>query len=249
MNATQAPREDGGHHPLWPPVVALLLATLLVAAADAVTAPWGLGLPLGPVSYLAVGVTTYLLLALVVLGTLRVGHLGRGYLDVRWPTRRDWGYLVGGFVGLFAVAVAAETAVRAVGLPVAQLQVTEYVVAGRLADQPWVLLAMIPIMLLLVGPVEELLFRNLLQKSLYGRLSSAGAVVLASVIFALWHVPALYGASATAVVVALGLITLTGLILGWLYLRTRSVVVPAAVHGLLNAVGLAFLYLSLSAPS
>ncbi|MFC7227291.1 CPBP family intramembrane metalloprotease [Salinirubellus salinus] len=237
----------GGHHSPWPLVGALSLATLVVTAGNAITAPWGLGLTPGPVGYLAVGVTTYLLLALVVFVTLRARDVGRASLDARWPTRRDWGYIVGGFVGLFAVSIAAETAVRTLGLPVAQLQMTEYVVTGPLAGQAWVVLALIPVTLLLIGPVEELLFRNLLQKTLYEWLSPTGAIVLASVVFALWHLPALYGASATAVGVTLGLVTLNGLVLGWLYLRTRSVVVPAAVHGLSNAVGVAFLYLSLSA--
>ncbi|MFP4627658.1 MAG: CPBP family intramembrane glutamic endopeptidase, partial [Halobacteriales archaeon] len=165
-----------------------------------------------------------------------------GFLDVRWPSLREVGWVVAGAIGLLAILIAAGEALTLLDVPQPEHGVVE-VAEGN----PDVLLVLIPASLLVIGPGEELLFRNIVQKSLYDRFTTMGAIVVASVIFGLAHFLA-YGASADTAGV-LAIITLLSLLLGAIYARTGNVVVPAVIHGIYNAVLFASLYVELTADS
>lgn len=80
----------------------------------------------------------------------------------------------------------------------------------------------------LLGPLlEELLFRGFLQSALTRVAGARGALVISSALFA-----ALHGVAGLPVLFALSLF------LGWLQLRTRSLLVPWSAHALHNAVQL-----------
>lgn len=81
--------------------------------------------------------------------------------------------------------------------------------------------------------LEEFLFRGFLQPLLVQNFREAGGIVLTSLVFAVIH-----GWVAFLPVFCLSLL------LGALYLRTRSLVAVAAVHGLHNGLVLAFFLLS-----
>ncbi|MFB6135497.1 MAG: lysostaphin resistance A-like protein [Halobacteriaceae archaeon] len=184
------------------------------------------------------------------LGTASVAYLylrwsgrGLGFVDVGVPGRRDVAVGVAGVVVLFAVLGLLEVALGAFGV-----QTTQHAIAERANGNPAILLALVPLSWLLVGPGEELLYRNVVQKSLYGPFSRRTAVLLASAVFAVVHVPAYYrpGASTVSFGVTILVVCLLSVVLGVVYDRTRNVAVSAAVHGTYDAVQFALLYATLT---
>jgi membrane protease YdiL (CAAX protease family) len=81
----------------------------------------------------------------------------------------------------------------------------------------------------LAGLGEEALFRGVLQTWLAQHLGTGAGWVLASVAFGLAHY-----INRTYAIIA----TLIGLYLGWLYLATGNLLVPAIAHGLYDFVAL-----------
>jgi membrane protease YdiL (CAAX protease family) len=148
---------------------------------------------------------------------------------LRRPTLRDAGYAVAGLVALLGAATAVGQVLSALGIEVAQNQV---IALGR--EDPTFFLYMIPVSLLLVGPMEELLFRGTVQGMLRRAWGPAAAVIAASALFGVVHWVALLGTGSKGwyVLIAGAL----GLILGSIYELSGNVAVPAAVHGAYNAV-------------
>jgi len=181
-------------------------------------------------------------------GTIAVFYLlgqgkGLSYLDFRIPDRRDLLYVVAGSMALLGLQIAVGVALTQAGVNTADHSVEQAARQGN----PDILLALIPAAWLLIGPGEELLYRNIIQKSLYETFSKRGAVVVASAIFALAHGLAYATtASLVATAAALGVIFLLSLVLGFVYLRTGNTTVPALVHGTFDAVLFAAMWVSLA---
>lgn len=76
----------------------------------------------------------------------------------------------------------------------------------------------------LVAPVEELLFRGLIQRSLIPVLGVPGALMLTAILFTVTHQPWQSFASAT-------FIFALGLLLGAVYQRSGSLLAPVLIHG------------------
>lgn len=162
------------------------------------------------------------------------------FIDLRRPTLRDVAWTVGGIVGLFAALIALGILLELVQAPSPEHDIVETVREG---DPNILLYVLIPASILVIGPGEELLFRNIVQKSLYEYFSRAGAIVVASVVFAIAHIPAYGMAQAgTAVIV----VFILSLLLGAIYARTENIIVPSLVHGFYNAILFATLYLELT---
>lgn len=92
---------------------------------------------------------------------------------------------------------------------------------------------------------EEVGWRAWLLPRLQDRTGARGAVVLTAIIWGLWHVPFqlsgiqhIDGISPwnLALTFPFG-IAITGLIIGWLWLRTESIWIVSLAHGSLNALG------------
>jgi len=113
---------------------------------------------------------------------------------------------------------------------------------------PEILLVLIPLSYLVIGPGEELLYRNVIQKSLYGSFSRRGAIVVASAIFAGAHIFAYSSPDSgpLATVATLLVIFALSLVLGTAYERTDNVLVPALIHGTFNAIAFAVTYAQLA---
>ncbi|MFB6281174.1 MAG: lysostaphin resistance A-like protein [Haloferacaceae archaeon] len=148
---------------------------------------------------------------------------------VRWPSRRDAGYAVAGLAVLLGAAAAVGQLLSALGVEVAQNQA---VAIGR--ENPAFFLYMIPVSVLLVGPMEELIFRGTVQGLLRRAWGPAAAVVVASALFGVVHWVALLGTGSKVSYVAIA--AALGLILGAVYELSDNLAVPAAVHGAYNAV-------------
>ncbi len=89
-------------------------------------------------------------------------------------------------------------------------------------------------MLLFVGIAEELLFRGLIQRDLIGAFGWKWGLLGASLIFAIMHLT-------WRSIPELGFVFIAGLILGFLYWKTKSLVAPIVAHGVNNVMLVAVL--------
>ena len=89
-------------------------------------------------------------------------------------------------------------------------------------------------MLLFVGLGEELLFRGLIQQDLSGAFGWKWGLVGASLLFAIMHLT-------WRSIPELGFVFLAGLILGFLYWKTKSLVAPIVAHAVNNVILVAVL--------
>lgn len=180
-------------------------------------------------------------LGIVALGFLAVTGKDRSFIDVAWLTRRDWVYVVAGVIAMYVVLISLSVLASALGLPSAQHGLIE---SAR--DNPAMLLLFIPLSWLAIGPGEELLNRNIVQKYLYEAYSRRAAVVVGTIVFTLIHLPAYATGPAAAVFTALLRLFGISLVLGVVYERTENVVVAALVHGTYNAIQFGLAYVALT---
>ncbi|MES3516076.1 MAG: lysostaphin resistance A-like protein [Natronomonas sp.] len=171
-------------------------------------------------------------IAIVAVGYLRYRGLSWSFLRVRMPTLRDVGWTIGVTIGLFAALFVAVTIIEWLGLSAA-----EHSVAEAAEDDPLVLLPLVPLSILVTGPAEELLYRGVIQTRLRKIFDAASAVLVASVIFAVVHIPA-YATEGLGpeLLTTLGILLLLGGFLGAVYEHTGNLLVPAVAHGLYNAI-------------
>jgi membrane protease YdiL (CAAX protease family) len=170
---------------------------------------------------------------------LVLSDLDRSYVDARVPTRREWGYVVAGTFLLLASNLAISALFGWLGV-----ESTTHSLIRAARETPEILLVLVPLSYLVVGPGEELLYRNVVQKSLREEFSGVGAVVVASTVFAAVHLPAYADpdGSTLALLNTLAVVFVLSLILGAVYERTRNLTVSALVHGSFNAVAFVVSY-------
>lgn len=184
--------------------------------------------------------------ALVGAAYLALTDRGWSYLDLRWPTLREWGYAVAGAALAYLLVILVSVLAMVFDLPSAEAQVAEIV-----GDDPTMVLIMLVIVFLFNAPAEEFLFRNVIQKRLYAAFSKLGAVVITAVIFVVAHLPTyavtLEGSVAppAAIAVSSSVLFVGAIIFGYLYARTENLVVPTVAHALFNGIQFALLYLVL----
>jgi membrane protease YdiL (CAAX protease family) len=206
-------------------------------------------LAIGPPIYVVrlIGVT---LQALVFVGVIRLLVVGTGALswaEMGW-TRLD-GRALSGLVNGAAFAVP----VIAVTLVIATILVTLFRVISPSPLPPTGVVTGILVQLVagaIVAPVaEEAMFRGFTLTAWRRTRPESQAIVLSAVLFALAHVITV---SASSFPEAIGLIVVgagtripVALVLGWLFIRTRSIWAPIGLHVAFNAI---LLILSEAAP-
>ncbi|WP_410508100.1 type II CAAX endopeptidase family protein [Methanosarcina hadiensis] len=89
------------------------------------------------------------------------------------------------------------------------------------------LLILILVMVFLVGLVEEIIFRSILQNRLEMFLGSRGGVIVTSVVFGLMH-------SGYGNVIEIFYAFLMGFIIGYMFYKTRSLPLVTMIHGFTN---------------
>ena len=166
---------------------------------------------------------------------------GVGYLDVGLPNLRGLFYTVFGVIVGFALLVGAVVAIVTLDLPATQTTVVEFHNGERIAAEtagtdPTTLFVLIAGAVLLVGPAEELLFRNVIQKYLTECLSTLSAIFLTSVLFSLAHLPLFYSPDPLITAAALAVAFGFSVVLGVAYTKTGTLIVPALIHGLYDAI-------------
>lgn len=220
---------------------ALFAVVFAVLVANAITVPGvSLAASLGLVSE---GTTGYRLLQTVLqFAGFTLGAVGYLAITGEWeiarvsrPDAREAAIIVGGGIVLFAFQYVALFALSQVGLSTGQNQAV--VPAG---DPVAYYLAMIAVSLVVVGPVEELLFRGVVQGGLRRAFDAVPAVLIAAVAFGLIHLPSVSGTMVEQWAYV-GVVVVLGSVLGALYEWTDNLVVPGLVHGIYNAVTYAVL--------
>lgn len=181
-------------------------------------------------------------LVLVAVGFLIATGRGLSYVDVDTPGLRDAAYAIGGVLALVAVAMVINAVFTLLDVPTAQNSVEQTARSEGAA----VLLWSIPLAWLAIGLGEELVFRGIVQRHLAETFTTARAILLASVIFALVHVPAYFDPNPLAMTSVLAVVFALSLILGYTYAKTRNLLVPIFIHGTYNAIVFLSLYVSLT---
>ncbi len=170
---------------------------------------------------------------------ISLSDLDRSYIDARVPTRREWGYVVGGTALLLISNLSISALFGWLGV-----ESTTHSLIRAAENNPEILLVLLPLSYLVVGPGEELLYRNVIQKSLRSEFSTVGEIVVASIVFAAVHLPAYADPDGTtlALLNTLAVVFVLSLILGGVYERTGNLTVAALIHGSFNAIGYAVSY-------
>ena len=167
-------------------------------------------------------------------------------IGVSWPSGRDLLVTVGGWIGAFLGVFAVAIVVQYVLLEIVGQEPGANPVAEAGLEQPELLLLLIPAMILLVGPAEELLFRGIVQGRLREVFRPVSAIAISSVLFAGLHYFVLTGGTPTANAVAVSLLLIPSVVMGATYEYTDNLVVPSLIHGLYNSTLLALLYVGLA---
>lgn len=210
-------------------VVLVLLATVLGAAGVTISDTGSLFLSL--VALQGIG------FPLVAVAYLRLRGLRWSFIPAAVPSLRGVGLVVVGWVGALLAAYGAAVVVTTVVPSPASNQAADIAL-----ENPHIIPYLIPFVLLLNGPGEELLFRGVVQGTLRERFGPVAAIVLASLLFSPSHLTALLGAEPAAIAATMSILLVPSFVFGALYEYSENIVVPSVVHGLYNATLFAALY-------
>lgn len=219
--------------------------TLLVLVSGFVVFPAAVTLlgidaaePTPPGTYLLFLSLLYAVDVAVVAGYLRLSGRGLEYLDFHVPSLRDLGYATAAVVLAFGVGVVLSVLVFVLALPEPASTIFDEVELSN----PRNVLVFVPFALLVNGPVEEMLFRGIVQQRLASAYPTPVAIAVASACFAVYHLPAFYAVLLTTdpplagIGVALVAFFSGGAVFGAAYARTGNLTVPAIAHGVYNAL-------------
>lgn len=168
---------------------------------------------------------------LVIGGFLALSKRGLAYLDISRFELRHFGYVIGGVLANFAGEVILSVAVSLLDLPASQSSTQEFIIAGGTAT----MLTFLVLTILITGPVEELFYRNIVQKRLSENVPHGIAITIAGLLFALSHVPAVYDPNLVTMIEPLTSSWIGGIIYGAIYLRTQNIIPAMLTHGVYNA--------------
>ncbi|WP_049987132.1 CPBP family intramembrane glutamic endopeptidase [Halobellus rufus] len=181
------------------------------------------------------------------LATLWFAFVGVAYLrfrpvtihyDLRWPTIRDGGWILGGLAAIITASLLTEIVVSQFGSGSAT-----NISSAAAVENPVLIYSVFLIgNLLLIAPIEEFLFRGVIQGRLRESYGTIAAVTITSVGFGLTHIPSYWfgGSDLLSIGVwgAVVSIAATGFILGYVYEQTNSLLTVSIIHGLVNTIGI-----------
>lgn len=221
---------------IWPLVTFVVVMTLLPIGAFGLVHGLIAGLPSEAGSWVSIGMTILgaSVIYLLSWGMLRWERLGSA--DVGFSRAHV-------FPGLVAVATPwalMNGLAAAIGWAV-----LGYVPFGLAVETTWPLwIATAVSQWFFVGPAEELGARAYLQSKVVALLGGGrsrwrkvGGILLAAVVFGLWHIPQrifVQGMTVPQVLQDIVSLVIFALILGLLYEWTRNVVLCGLLHGMLN---------------
>jgi len=182
---------------------------------------------------------------LLVMGGVSVLYLritGRGlsYVPIRRPTLVETLLVIAAPFGIIFITAIITQLSLLVGV-----EPSQHALGGLTGIDPTFYLYLVPLMILIVGPFEELLYRGVVQRRLRESFGPMAAIVLASLIFAAIHIPAHGFGNAGLASTAASLTALFGgsLVFGGIYEWTENLTVVALIHGFYNGILLTLLYI------
>lgn len=180
----------------------------------------------------------------VGLGYLRWRGLTRkeitAYLGIRRPGIVDSVIAFFGPVLVLITVLIISSLVLLIGTEPASNQGAQVAL-----ENPSIIPVMIAVMLLVVGPCEELLFRGVIQNRARETLSAVPAIFLGAAVFAPAHIVSLTG-GVSAVLTSISILFVPSLIFGAVYEYTENLVVVAVMHGLYNSLLLTLGYIAIT---
>jgi hypothetical protein len=214
-------------------ILAVFAAFLVASAVVPPTSAWLVDVGLLARESLALDVTRTVLqfvgFVVAVVGFLAITDTW-DILHTRRITPEALALAGGATVALLALQFGAGFVLQALGVSFGENRV---ITQGK--EAPVYFLYMIPVSLLLVGPIEELLFRGVVQGILRRSFGVRAGIVLASALFGFVHWVAVSGGP-TEKFAYVAIAATLGIILGVLYERTETIVAPALAHGVYNSV-------------
>lgn len=169
-------------------------------------------------------------------------YSGRGlsYIDVSWPTYSEWGYITTGAALSLFILVITNIIISYFRVPTG-----ESTTVATIGHSTEVAILFVFIVFLFNAPVEEILFRNIVQKQLTDIYHPAAAIGVASVLFMLMHLPAYTSGTVSnpQVVISLGSVFCSSTIYGYIYYKTENVLVPSLAHSFYNTVQIGLIIL------
>lgn len=203
-----------------------------------------LGVPLPDSPLVLIGIELFVgqLLAMGGLSVLYLRTTGRGlgYLGIRQlSVVESLIVAVAPFGIIFVTAMVTQLSLL-VGV-----EPSQHALSGLGEIDPRLYLYLVPLVIFIVGPFEELLYRGVIQSRLRESFGPVTAIMLASLIFAGIHLPAHGFGEAGLASTTASLAALFGgsLVFGGIYEWTENLTVVALIHGLYNAILLTLLYL------
>lgn len=179
---------------------------------------------------------TFVLVGSTGVSQLAMFGLGYGYLRYRGlsvpiavPTKTALGYTLGGLVVALAAATGLSLLLATLGL------LPGSVIGDTAAMNPTFLLGLAVLSVVIVAPVEEFLFRGVIQGRLRGRFGPFAAILGSSLLFGSMHL-ANYTGRLLPIVAGALMIAVVGAIFGALYEWTDNLVVPTIVHASYNVI-------------
>lgn len=170
--------------------------------------------------------------AVAVLFLIVIGE-DRTFVDLDQPDRRDVVLVAVGTAALVCLNLGVHWLFARAGV-----QTTSQFSPPPGIDAIAALVGLSLIFLFVVGPSEELFFRGVVQRYLDGALSRRSAYAWTSLLFAAFHLPGVAGSGGGVPQYALvgGILFAVSWTLGWLYDRSRNLLVPSLVHSLYNTI-------------
>lgn len=225
--------------------ISIALAVTGLVAALAITLGISLlialaGYSMTPVLRFLLFVPGFVMFVVVGLGYLRYRDLSLSFVGIEVPSFRDLIWTAVGYVSAFAVVIISALVLTAIDVePDATNSSAEF---GM--NNPELLLWMIPLMLFVVAPAEEFLFRGIIQSRLRETFIPAVAIVIAAIVFATLHFFALTGGTGGKLI-AISILFFPSLVFGIVYEKTGNLVTNIIVHGVYNSTIVVLLYISL----
>lgn len=165
-----------------------------------------------------------------------------GYVGVRVPDWRDIKWIVGGYLGAFALVVTSGIVLTVLRV---DPETTNRAAAAGL-EQPELLLWLVPLSIFVIAPGEEILFRGTVQSRLREAFSPTVAIPVTAALFAVLHFFSLTG-GAGGRVVAISILFFPSLVFGAVYEYTDNIVASTLVHGAYNSTLVLLVYITLQA--
>ena len=175
---------------------------------------------------------------LISAGTwLAYSEKGKEFVKVRYPSGEGLKLAGIATVGLFVFVLSLEFISTLLEIQPPANEITEQATVS-----PELISVLIVLNWVLVAPAEELLFRGVIQSRLKIDFDVKWAIFLTAVIFTSIHVPNVAGFT-SGLIIPLMIWFTAGVVLGYVFEKTESIVTVIIIHGVYNTAIFLFLFI------